>query len=196
MVRVIAGKAGGRKLKTIDSEGTKPTLDRVKEAMFSMLMPYIPCGTVLDLFSGNGSLGIEAVSRGADFCIFNDRSRECVKYIKENIRTVGFEKESEVYALDYRETLSVLKRKGVKLELILLDPPYNAGLATDALRAISDLGIYSGKEDGEPVCIAAAEHSAEEIMPESCGVFRKMKTKTYGVIGVTLYAADGGAYLG
>ena len=107
MVRVIAGKAGGRKLKTIDSEGTKPTLDRVKEAMFSMLMPYIPCGTVLDLFSGNGSLGIEAVSRGADFCIFNDRSRECVKYIKENIRTVGFEKDSEVYALDSRETLSV-----------------------------------------------------------------------------------------
>jgi 16S rRNA (guanine(966)-N(2))-methyltransferase RsmD len=193
MVRVIAGKAKGRKLKTIDSEGTKPTLNRVKEAMFSMLTPYIPCGKVLDLFSGNGGLGIEALSRGADFCIFNDKSRDCVKNIKENLKTIGFEEESTVYCMDYREVLSCMKKQGVKFELILLDPPYGMGLAADALCAVSECGIFSGAKTGELPCVAMAEHSSEDEMPDICGAFRKIKTKTYGTVGISLYEADGGA---
>lgn len=191
MVRVIAGKARGRKLKTIDSESTKPTLDRVKEAMFSMLTPYIPCNQVLDLFSGNGSLGIEALSRGAEFCIFNDRSKECTKYIKENLKTLGFEGQSFVYSLDYREVIADVKRKGVAFELVLLDPPYGNGLTEAALCAISEAGVYSGRSAGEIPCVAVAEHSAEEKLPEKCGAFRKIKEKTYGTVGVTLYEADG-----
>ena len=191
MVRVIAGKARGRKLKTIDSESTKPTLDRVKEAMFSMLTPYIPCDKVLDLFSGNGSLGIEALSRGAEFCIFNDRSKECVKYIKENLKALDFEGQSFVYSLDYREVIGAMKKKGVAFELVLLDPPYGNGLAEAALCAISEAGVYSGRAEGEMPCVAVAEHSAEEKLPEKCGAFRKIKEKTYGTVGVTLYEVDG-----
>ena len=77
MIRVIAGSAGGMKLKTIDSDSTKPTLDRVKEAMFSMVYRWFPCESVLDVFSGNGSLAIESLSRGALHAVLNDKSKAC-----------------------------------------------------------------------------------------------------------------------
>ena len=190
-MRVISGKAKGVVLKAPEGMLTRPTSDRVKEAMFSMLTPYIPCDKVLDLFSGNGSLGIEALSRGAEFCIFNDRSKECVKYIKENLKALDFEGQSFVYSLDYHEVIGAMKKKGVAFELVLLDPPYGNGLAEAALCAISEAGVYSGRSEGEMPCVAVAEHSAEEKLPEKCGAFRKIKEKTYGTVGVTLYEADG-----
>jgi len=193
MVRVIAGSARGRKLKTVDSENTKPTLDRVKEAMFSMLMPYLPCSAVLDLFAGNGTLGIEALSRGARSAVFNDKSRECYRCIKENTVTAGFEASTEIYASDYRELISSLKKKRRKFDLVLLDPPYGKNLIGESLEAVSSAGLYTGVEIGEPVCIALAEHSAEDVLEDRYGVFRKIKSKTYGNVSVTLYAADGGS---
>ena len=193
MVRVIAGTARGRKLKTIDSESTKPTLDRVKEAMFSMIMLYLPCRAVLDLFSGNGSLGIEALSRGAGCAVLNDKSRECCRYIKENVITAGFDDVSEIYTSDYRELVNLLKKKKRKFDLVLLDPPYGKNLIGEALSAVSAAGIYSGEAEGEPLCIAVAEHSAEDVTDDCYGVFRKIKTKIYGTVAVSLYAADGGS---
>ncbi len=190
MVRVIAGKARGRKLRTIDSDSTKPTLDRVKEAMFSMIMPYLPCSDVLDLFAGNGALGIEALSRGADRCVFNDKSRECGRYIKENVSATGFENASEIHSADYREVIALLKKKKRKFDLILLDPPYGKELAGDALSCISSAGIYSGTEADEVCCVAVAEHSAEDVLSERYGVFKKLKTKTYGTVAVSVYLAE------
>ena len=85
MIRVISGTAGGLKLQTVDSDSTRPTLDRVKEAVFSMVQEEISGSVVLDLFAGNGALGIEALSRGAAKCYFNDKSRQCCEVVKKNL---------------------------------------------------------------------------------------------------------------
>lgn len=196
MVRVIAGTARGRKLRTIDSEKTKPTLDRVKEAMFSIITPYLPCRNALDLFSGNGSLGIEAMSRGAAYCVLNDYSGACCGIIRENLRQTGFEDISRVCTYDFKELIAREKKKGTRFDLLLLDPPYGKGLVGEALSAVSAAGIYTGAaaEAGEyeNACIALAEHSANDILEDRYGVFVKIKTKIYGTVAVSVYEADGG----
>lgn len=183
MVRVIAGDARGRKLKTIEKETTKPTLDRVKEAMFSMLTPYVPGARVLDLFSGNGSLGIEALSRGAAYCLFNDYSNECAKIIKENVANVGYAEKSEVASLEFGELIARESKKGTTFDLLLLDPPYNKGLISEALRLISE-------KFGENAIIAMCEHSADEQLAENIGKFVKTKEKRYGTVALTIYVKD------
>ncbi len=192
MVRIIAGTARGRKLKTIDSEDTKPTLDRVKEAMFSMIMPYVHGAQVLDVFSGNGSLGIEALSRGAASCVFNDKSRECCRYIRENVEAVGFGGVSDIYTKDYRELVAFLRGRKKKFDLVLLDPPYGKDFVGEALCAISAGGIFSGAREDGPKCIAVAEHSVNDELCECYGVFKRIKTKAYGTVAVSLYEVDGG----
>ena len=196
MVRVIAGTARGRKLRTIDSDKTKPTLDRVKEAMFSMIMPYLPCRNALDLFSGNGSLGIEAMSRGAAYCVLNDYSAACCAVIRENVKQTGFESISRVCTYDFRELIAWEKKKGTRFDLLLLDPPYGKGLVGEALLAVSAAGIYTGAatrdREYENACIALAEHSVNDILEDRYGAFIRIKTKTYGTVSVSLYEANGG----
>lgn len=181
MVRVIAGTAKGRKLKTIDSEGTRPTLDRVKEAMFSILLPWIQDAVVVDVFAGNGSLGIEALSRGAVYAYFNDMSRQCCRIINENLKTTGFDERSSIYNLDYVKFIQQLHGMKVKADVILLDPPYGKDLIAGCLDAMIEYDICS---DG---CIVMAEHAKDDELNDIIGVFEKTKTKHYGTTSLTLY---------
>lgn len=181
MVRVIAGSARGLKIKTVPSEKTKPTLDRVKESMFSILTGEISQRTVLDLFSGNGGLGIEALSRGAKFAYMNDYNRTCVQIIRENLTHTGFMKRAELSSLDYREALKQYGRAGKKFGLVLLDPPYGQGFIPDVLAQISSLHLW------EPNCTVMCEHGKEEILPDAVGFFVKEKIRSYGTVSLTLY---------
>lgn len=194
MVRVIAGTARGTKLKTIDSDATKPTLDRVKEAMFSMLMPYLPANSVLDLFSGNGSLGIEALSRGSEKCVFNDKSKDCCAIIRENIQKVHFDSKSEVYSADFQTLIETLKRKNAKFDMLLLDPPYGKGLIDQAIYAFERAGLYTefSVENGTRDCVILAEHSAQDKVSERYGRFVLNKTKKYGTVAVSIYCLENG----
>ena len=184
MVRVIAGTARGSKLKTVDSDATRPTLDRVKEAMFSMLMPYLPGAYVLDLFSGNGSLGIEALSRGAAKCVFNDKSRECCGIIRENAAKVGFGDRAEVFSLDFSEMISKAAGRRDRFDMLLLDPPYGKELIGSSVMAFERAGIYSEK------CVILAEHSVNDILKEKYGKFVLVKTKKYGTVAVSVYMTE------
>ncbi len=190
MVRVIAGTCRGRKLKTLDSEATKPTLDRVKEAMFSMIAENIPGATAFDMFSGNGSLGIEALSRGAEYCCFCDISADCCRIIRENITATGFGDKSEVRRGDFGEAVAALAEKGLRVDVLLLDPPYRKGLIGKAL-ASKDIDRICRNGDGEVFpprrTIALCEHSVEDELPEIIGNFRQVKTRRYGTVAVTLY---------
>lgn len=189
MVRVISGTAGGMKLKTIDSDSTKPTLDRVKEAMFSMVYRWFPCESALDVFSGNGSLGIEALSRGAGHAVLNDKSKACCSVIKENVSHTGFAGKADVYNKDFSELISVLKRDGRYFDLVLLDPPYNKGFIGDTLMLLDKAGICGIPDDdgNRGGCIVVAEHSAGEDIKDSYGRFDRIKCKKYGTVSVSVF---------
>lgn len=181
MIRVISGTAGGLKLQTLDSEATKPTLDRVKEAVFSILKDDIYGATVLDLFSGSGALGIEALSRGAEKCYFNDKSKACCDLIRKNLSHTKLEHCSEIFCSDFAEIITFFRKKGLKFDLILLDPPYASGFYEDAIELISKNHIYSD------YATIYCEHSAATKLPEKIGVFSKVKTKKYGTVAVSIF---------
>ena len=181
-MRVVSGSAGGLKLKTRDSDETKPTLDRVKEAMFSMLDSYIPGASVLDLFAGSGALGIEALSRGAASAVFCDKDKDCISVIKGNLDFTKLSDKAKVIKGDFADVLKRLSEEGKKFSLILLDPPYEKGLERETMKLIEKYGLFT--EDA----VVLTEHAFEDKMPEEAGIFTVIKEKKYGTVGVSIYS--------
>lgn len=135
-MRVISGTARGTKLLSLEGLNTRPTLDRVKEALFNILQFEIKDAKVLDLFSGSGALGIEALSRGAALAVFADNSKDAVKIITQNIENTRLSKNAEVIKDDYQSVLDKLKKENKQFDIIFLDPPYKEDFALKALEKI------------------------------------------------------------
>ena len=148
-MRVIAGEYKGRRLQTPSDYAIRPTSDKVKEALFSILADRIYGRKVLDLFAGTGNLGIEALSRGASLCVFGDSSRESIRLIKANIAHCKAEKGAVVVPGDYRRTLASTSET---FDVILLDPPYDKGLLKPCFELIRERGLLN--EGG----VIVAEH--------------------------------------
>jgi len=129
-MRVISGTAKGTKLDTLETLDTRPTLDRVKEALFNIIQSKIYDAVVLDLFAGSGALGIEALSRGAKKTVFCDKSKYAYAIIKKNLTKTKLEEKSVVFNKTFQECLDGIKDK---FDIIFLDPPYNTYLAIDAI---------------------------------------------------------------
>ena len=132
-MRIISGIARGTKLYTLDGNNTRPTLDRIKEPLFSIIQNNIKDAIVLDLFSGSGALGLEALSRGAKKAILCDKSYEALDVIKRNIDKTHFEEKTEVFYGDYKKCLDKLNEK---IDLIFIDPPYKLNIAVKAVDII------------------------------------------------------------
>ena len=132
-MRVISGIARGTKIKSIDSMSTRPTLDRVKEALFNILQNYIKNAIVLDLFAGSGALGIEALSRGAKRAYFCDINKEAIKIIKENLEKTRLIEKSVIYNEDY---IIAIKKIKAPLSIVFLDPPYKLDLAVKSIKEL------------------------------------------------------------
>lgn len=130
-MRIIAGKYRGKKLKEFELSSTKPTLDRVKESMFNLIQFDVVDAVVLDLFSGTGALGVEALSRGAKKCVFVDNTDEAIAITKENTNSIDGDK--EIIKSDY---MDYLKRCKQKFDIILLDPPYATDYGVEAINTI------------------------------------------------------------
>ena len=137
-MRVITGTARGRKLLTLSGEDVRPTTDKVKEALFSIIQFEIEGRRVLDLFAGSGQLGIEALSRGAAGCVFVDQSRQAVNIIRKNIEACGFGELSRVHQSDALGFLSSYQCSGLRFDIAFLDPPYASGLLIKALPAVAE----------------------------------------------------------
>ena len=137
-MRVITGKARGVVLKTPDGMLTRPTADRVKEALFSVIQFDVPGAKVLDLFGGTGQLGIEALSRGAKSAVFVDSQKSACALIRENLRRTHLEDSSKVVCSDY---LDFLKKSDETYDIILLDPPYAEKFLENALKMITEIDI-------------------------------------------------------
>ena len=177
-MRIIAGENRGRRLEAPLDRTMRPTSDKVKEAMFSILAPEIYDAEVCDLFSGTGSLGLEALSRGAKHCYFGDVSRESIRITEENIERCKSKERSTVIFGDYRR---VLDRIEDPVDIFILDPPYEAGLVTCAMEVISEEKLLA--EGGTIV----AEHHKREELPEELFGFRRVKEKKYGTVVLSFY---------
>lgn len=127
-MRIISGKYRGKKLKEFELETTRPTTDRVKESIFNLIQFDVANAVVLDLFSGTGALGIEAISRGAKKTFLIDKNLQAIKIIKENLK--GIEADYQVVNADYA---SFLNSNKTKFDIVLLDPPYKTNLGAEAI---------------------------------------------------------------
>ena len=180
-MRVISGKAKGVVLKTPEGMLTRPTADRVKEALFSILQFDLPGTKVLDLFGGTGQLGIEAISRGAKCAVFVDAADAPCRLIKENLRRAKMEGEGRVVRADYLQFLSQCRET---FDIIFLDPPYAEVFLENAIKKISEIDILQSGG------IIVAERPAEKSLNlEICG-FTRSKDYKYGKTLLTLYRKD------
>ncbi|MDD4495300.1 MAG: 16S rRNA (guanine(966)-N(2))-methyltransferase RsmD [Eubacteriales bacterium] len=190
IIRVISGKSGGLKLKTLKSDATRPTSDKVKGGLFNMLAPYIEDARVLDLFAGTGSLGIEALSRGSRSAVFVDKSPDSIAIIRENLRHTGLSDGSTVINSDVYKAINNMSKaannmshNADKFDIIFLDPPYNAGLVEDVLNEIVAGGII--KTNG----LVVVETDISNLPPEESKGLRVIKNRRYGRTLITIYEA-------
>lgn len=145
-MRIISGEKRGAKLESLPGEDTRPTTDRVKESLFNIIQWQIRGAKVLDLFGGSGGLGLETLSRGADFACFTDANPAAVKIINSNIKKLGFEDRSKVISGDFKIAL----KGDVKYDLIFIDPPYASDFIEQALDLISTNNVLT--DEGIIVC--------------------------------------------
>jgi 16S rRNA (guanine966-N2)-methyltransferase len=181
-MRVVSGVCKGRSLKAVPGNTTRPTTDKVKEALFNMIGPYFDGGIGLDLFAGSGGLGIEALSRGLEKVIFIDRESKAIQIIHENIQACKFEEKTEVYRNDAALALKALIKRGINFDYIFLDPPYKKQQLVNLMEKIDEHHLL--KNGGIVVC----EHSHDVELPKTIGELTEIKHEKYGIISVTIYS--------
>lgn len=172
-MRVIAGNYKGRHLKSVAGTSTRPTSDKLKEAIFSMIGPFFDGGYCLDLFAGSGALGIEALSRGMEKAIFVDKSSSAIRTIKQNLADLQLENVCEVYRNDAFRALSILTKRKMNFDLIFLDPPYEKMDYKKLLKKVVEANIMNDRG------IIYIEHKPTEeiIFPEN--VYTIINEKKY-----------------
>lgn len=142
-MKIIAGEAKSRKLKSRKGMDTRPTLANIKESLFSIIAPYIEDCNFLDLFSGTGNIALEALSRGAKRAIMIEKDPEALKIIIENINSLGFENRCRAYKNDAARAVQILGRKNEKFDIIFMDPPYKEELCRSVMKAIREADILA-----------------------------------------------------
>ena len=176
-MRVITGKARGRKLQTLSGNDVRPTTDIVKEAIFSIIQFGIEGRVFLDAYAGSGQMGIEALSRGASKAVFLDSSRQSCEIVRKNLEITGL---SENAVVKNTDTLSYITGTPEKFDIVFMDPPYRTGILAQTLEKIPRVM----NKGGMIIC----EHPAEEKMPEETGGFVLKKEYKYGKIMISLYS--------
>lgn len=175
-MRVITGSARGARLETLEGLETRPTAERVKEALFSSIQFELEGRRVLDLFAGSGQLGIEALSRGASLGVFIDQSADAIRIIKSNLMHTRLFEKARVLET---EAESFLSRTREQYDVIFLDPPYHKGLLEKLLpHAVAHLSPHG---------VLVTEGAKDDLMPETAGDFRLFQKKLYGKTAIGFY---------
>lgn len=177
-MRIIAGTAGSRRIEAPRGQGTRPTLDRVRENLFNMLQGKLADASVLDVFAGSGALGLEALSRGASAAVFADKAPEALRTIARNIRGLGFEDRARVLPGDWRKVLKELRTDGAGFDIAFLDPPY----------AMKDYGeLFSELLPLlKPGALAVIEHEAKAV-PDTHTGYDLQRSRNWGYCGVSIF---------
>ena len=177
-MRIIAGSARSRTILAPEGRDTRPTLDRVRENLFNILMRRVPEARVLDLFAGSGALSMEALSRGAAHATLVDIDRAAIRCIQQNITALRFTEETRVLPSDWKAAVTLLKQEGAKFDLVFLDPPYKMHDLTEVSQALIPLLA----EDA----LVVVEHEVR-TMPALSEGFDMTDTRKYGIVGVSFF---------
>lgn len=173
-MRIISGTMRGTKLYTLEGLNTRPTLDRVKEALFSKINMDLQEAYVLDLFSGSGALALESLSRGANKAVLCDQSRDAIKIIKQNVEKTRTEEKVLLLNCDFKKALEKLKNE--RFDVIFLDPPYETTFAEEASEIIARNGIL--KENG--LIILETDNKEKVIKNLNTEILEIKDEKRYG----------------
>lgn len=179
-MRIIAGEKRSRKLLAPEGTDTRPTGDRVKEALFSILGPRLNNARVLDLYAGSGALSLEALSRGAAEAVLVDQAPKACSVIRQNIDALDYANRARLMKMSDQAALGLLEKSGEKFDLIFLDPPYKMDMTRTVERLISGLL----EEDG----LIVVEH-AKETPPRTPDNAKIKDHREYGITGLTFFAA-------
>lgn len=180
-MRVVAGEYGGRRLKAVPGMKTRPTTDKVKEAMFNIIGPYLEGGQALDLFAGSGGLSIEAVSRGADHATLVDRQYQAIKTIHENLSVTKEEDKFTVLKGDAYKMLNKLAKQEQGFDYVFLDPPYKKQQILELMEQLKKLGLLNT----DALIICETDQVAD--LPEELADFELIKKADYGITELTFY---------
>ncbi len=180
-LRIISGKYKGRRLKSLKGDNTRPTTDKVKESMFNIIGPYFDGGVVLDLYSGSGSLGIEAVSRGMDKAVLSEMNFGAIKVIQENVAITKEPENFEIWKGRDDKNLVKASGAGYQFDLVFLDPPYAKQKVVEILDKLAQGNLLT--TDALVVC----EVDKEVPLPTEYGNFEMMKEQIYGITKVVIY---------
>lgn len=165
----------------MDGLETRPTTDRVKENLFNIIAPYIEDAVVLDLFAGTGSLGIEALSRGAKSTVFSDQNAKSIEIIQKNLEHTKLIHKSETFFGEAQLILKKLSQQGKKFDIIFLDPPYRQNIIPKILHSLEENGIL------ETRVLIVAETDIEDELPDEIGTLIVSKVQKYGKTKLTFY---------
>lgn len=179
-MRVISGYLKGRNIDGYDTIGTRPTMNRVKESMFASIQEYINDSLVLDLFSGSGSLGIEAISMGAKKCYFVDNGREILNILRKNINNLNIEEKSTIINRDYREALLYFKNNNIKFNIVLVDAPYKMEVMEEVIELVTKYDLLLDKG------ILLLEYSFDKLK-DKYNNLELIKSKKYSDKYVNIY---------
>ncbi len=180
-MRIIAGKYGGIRLNPVKGDQTRPTTDKVKEAIFSMVGPYFSGGVFLDLFAGSGAVGLESVSRGMDEAVLVDRSSKAIKAIKDNILKIKTPDAFKVIKGTASQVLDRLSAQQYNFQMVFLDPPYKEQKIVENIKQIVKLNLL--KTDGLIIC----EVDNNTVLPDNIGNLESIKKKNYGLTNLLIY---------
>lgn len=180
-MRVVSGDAKGRPLKAVPGTSTRPTTDKVKEAIFSMIGPYFEGGTVLDLYAGTGGLGIEALSRGMEQAVFIDLDSKSIETVRTNLKSIGYADRAEVYKNDAGRALKALSKRDAMFDLVFIDPPYRLKHGDELMLTMQQLNLL---QDQATVVL---EYESSYIYPEVFGNFKQIRKSQYGETAVSIY---------
>lgn len=180
IMKIISGTLKGRNIEGYNIEGTRPTMDRVKESLFGMIQDYIKDSTVLDLFAGSGNLGVEAISNGAKIAYFIDNNPEVIKVLNKNIANLDIKSKSRVILSDWKKALNTFATQNIKFDLIFIDPPYAYDVYEKILNKVSTLNLLS--DDG----LIIMEHSNLHL-PTTYENLTLYKERNYGNKSINIY---------
>lgn len=180
-MRIVAGDFGGRRLKAVPGMQTRPTTDKVKEAVFNIIGPYFDGGWSLDMFAGSGGLSIEGVSRGIDHAVLIDRQYQAIKTIKDNVAVTKAADRFEIVKGDAHHVLARLAAQAARFDLVYLDPPYAKQQIVNDIVRCDQLGLLN------PGCRIMCETDTNAQLVDDVPGFKLIQQKDYGITVITIY---------